>query len=212
MKFLKNIATTGLVAATAIGFSLLAQPQQAQAASIRLIPAGLNIDSDGIRDSVQVPGSAPDGTVNFGVVLDVLPGDLFAGEIVNTINFVLNWDPTELQGVTFSPAGAGSSALAAGASSFAATITGLNVNPAVTGQSLGSFAFNVLPGLNNDGVRDLWITNPATTNLADFTLGTPRFIEVQAAGNAIPTPALLPGLAAMGMGMLRRKKAQKVAA
>jgi hypothetical protein len=208
MKFLKNIATTTLVAATAIGFAVVAQTQQAQAASLRLVPAGLNIDSDSIRDSVQVPGSAPGGTVNFGVVLDVLPGDLFAGEIVNTINFVLNWDSTELQGVSFSPAGAGTSVLAAGASSFAATITGLNVNPAVTGQSLGSFAFNVLPGLNNDGLRDLWITNPATTNLADFTLGTPRFIEVQ----AVPTPALIPGIAAMGMGLLRRKKAQKVAA
>jgi hypothetical protein len=215
MKFLKNIATTGLVAATAIGFAVVAQPQQAQAASLRLIPPGSAVDNalpggDPIRDLVQTVGAAAGGTTSFSVVLDTVAEDFVdASEIIRTVGFTLNWDSSELQGVTFFPTGAGSSPLAG--SSHVANISGLNIGSAVSGLLLGSFSFNVLPGLNNDGVRDLWLSN-TSTSLSDLFPGTPRSIEVQPAGNQVPTPALIPGIAAMGMGLLRRKKANAATA
>jgi hypothetical protein len=206
MKFLKNIATTGLIAATAIGFAVVAQPQQAQAASLRFVPSGGVIDGNPADPNNPLDYVTSVGAVEtFKLFFDA--PELVAGQTISQILFRVNWDPTELgnanfniNGVIFNPARP-------------ADLTApVSISGPVSNRLIASLTFNVLAGLNNDETRDLWIRNVeyVGTNLGRLTIGEPSDIEVQ---GVVPTPALLPGVAAMGMGLLRkRKKAQEASA
>jgi hypothetical protein len=214
MKFLKNIATTGLVAAAAIGFAVVAQPQQAQAARLRIVPTASQID--GGINSIREVQVLPNAETLFSVLLDnVTVGegddfDLSGGQTITNISYRLNWDLAELTPLTAvgTPSPVVQSLLAS-SSSYLATFTGLNITgPASTPYSLGTFSFRTASTLLNDEMADLFFTN-ITTNVGGLNLAS-RDIEVQ--GDKVPTPALIPGIAAMGMGLLRRKKAQAATA
>jgi hypothetical protein len=202
MKFLKNIAT----AATVLGVVTLAQ--SAQAASFKFIPAGANLDADGARDLVAAVGQVQ----TLQVVLDVALDDLAGGERVTGAKFGFGWDITEIGNVAFTSALAGTTNTIFNPTEV--TLTGLNIiGPAASSTLVGTFVYTVLAGLVNDNSplgTDLFLSSGSLTgvNIAGLTPGLGRGIDVQ----PVPTPALIPGIAAMGMGLLRRKKAQKVAA
>jgi hypothetical protein len=64
------------------------------------------------------------------------------------------------------------------------------------------------PGKEFTKVSFVSSTSDETFGFDDFTIGS----RVQAATNAVPTPALLPGLIGMGIGMVRKRKAQSAQA
>jgi hypothetical protein len=200
MKFLKNIAT----AAAVLGVVTLAQ--SAQAASFKFIPAGANLDADGARDLVAAVGDVN----TLQVVLDVVAGDLVAGESITKAEFGFGWDITEIGNVAFTSALAGTTNTFFNPTSV--TVNALNIT-GVSSTLLGTFTYTVLAGLVNDNSpigTDLRFTAASLSgvNLDGLVVGSGRGLDVQ----PVPTPALIPGIAAMGLGLLRRKKAQQVAA
>jgi hypothetical protein len=208
MNFLKNLATV----ATVLGAVTLAQ--SAQAASFKFIPAGSNLDTDGARDLVAAVGDVK----TLQVVLDVVGGidpDLQSGEIIKAANFGFGWDTTEIGSVSFTSALAGTITTFFNPTSV--TVNALNITgPAASSTLMGTFTYTVLAGLVNDNSpigTDLFLTTGTLSgiNIDGLTPGLGRGIDVQPK-DAVPTPALIPGIAAMGMGLLRRKKAQAVAA
>jgi hypothetical protein len=205
MNFLKNLATV----ATVLGAVTLAQ--SAQAASFKFIPAGANLDTDGARDLVAAVGEVK----TLQVVLDVALDDLAGGEIIKGANFGFGWDTTEIGSVSFTSALAGTITTFFNPTSV--TVNALNITgPAASSTLMGTFTYTVLAGLVNDNSpigTDLFLTTGTLSgiNIDGLTPGLGRGIDVQPK-DAVPTPALIPGIAAMGMGLLRRKKAQAVAA
>jgi hypothetical protein len=202
MKFLKNIAT----AAAVLGVVTFAQ--SAQAISFKFIPAGALLDADGARDLVAAVGDVK----TLQIVLDVPEDDMVPGEVIRGANFGFGWDTTEIGNVAFTSALAGTTSTIFNPTSV--TVNGLNIaGTARSATLLGTFTYTVLAGLVNDNSAigtDLRFTSASLiSNLpADTLIGRGSGIDVQ----PVPTPALIPGIAAMGMGLLRRKKAQKVAA
>ncbi len=219
MKFLKNIATTGLVAAAAIGFAVVAQPQQAQAISLTFTPVKTNIDGDSVPDMVLNSGDAL--TFEIKLLVDSV-------NPVTSVKYAWGYDGGELgmpsQGSMFTPSALFANQVASGPAPFFGPFqiaTQYSWNGSLvadaTPYTIGTLRFN---GLNtvNDGMADfgaalLSVLDNKGTDLvpAPFASNTYAYFEVQPT-NKIPTPALLPGIAAMGMGLLRRKKAQEAAA
>jgi hypothetical protein len=201
MNFLKNLATTGLVAATAIGFVVVAQPQQAQAYSI-----GSKIDFVGRAD-------AKSAGIDFQALFPTLP---------ITDEWILALGGTG----SFASITAGGTPVTPALSSF-----GLikDLAPLPSGPKTNWLRFGFLTPFNtaDDVLFDLTnlvVVSPTAYNFTGvFDDGTPGVGQLtsqigfgttsfSATVTAVPTPALIPGIAAMGLGLLRRKKAQAVAA
>jgi hypothetical protein len=67
---------------------------------------------------------------------------------------------------------------------------------------LGITQFNIRALLDNNQVLTGWSTAPHSQPVRNYR------IELGAADNQVPTPALLPGLFALGVGVLRKRKQQ----
>jgi hypothetical protein len=214
MKFLKNIATTGLIAATAIGFAVVAQPQQAQAISLTFTPVKTNIDADATPDVLLNSGE----TLTFEIKLLV-----DSINPVTSVKYLWGFDGGELglqPGNGFTPSALFANQTAVGPVPFGpfqfASQYSWNGSllADATPYTIGTLRFT---GLNtvNDGIADfgaalLSVVDSKGAELSPvlFSPKTYSYFEVQ----PVPTPALIPGIAAMGMGLLRRKKAQEAAA
>jgi hypothetical protein len=220
MKFLKNIATTGLVAATAIGLSVFVQPQQAQAF---VIGAGDTLNINGGAGGVRIGGTP---------VADFTGGSASSGSLLVT-NFStggfasLIGKAGEVADLSASDVAQGLAGtlnkpflkLFQGATSDFSTdiffnlkkITGAGVSPTPGPFDIGYATFlgeftNASGALLGDGIATMQLFDNVPLPQAS------SWSMTIVAKNDVPTPALIPGIAAMGMGMLRRKKAQKVAA
>jgi hypothetical protein len=220
MKFSNSFATAGFAALALASASVLASANSAQALSIYYSPTGSNIDSDGIPDIVTAPGS----TVSFDVFLETFgipnaPSD----PGVSAVEYLLKWDVAELELAStqfFSPLFLSSvvtpPAPVPGAVSFAQNGFG-SIAPWTANVKLATFSFKVLAGLTSDGVVDFStdltkVFNSGGGTFADSLISTQiQKVEVQGA-TAIPTPALLPGLAALGFGAIRKRKAKAAVA
>ncbi len=220
MKLSNSFITAGFAALALASASVLASANSAQALSVYYSPTGSNIDSDGIPDIVTLPGS----TVSFDVFMETFgipnaPSD----PGVSAIEYLLNWDVAELELTNtafFSPLYLNSvlnpPEPIPGAVSYAQTGFG-SVAPWTANVKLATFSFKVLAGLTNDGAVDF---STDLTKVSKFGGGTfadslisaqIQKVEVQGA-TAVPTPALLPGLAALGFGAIRKRKAKAAVA
>jgi hypothetical protein len=222
MKFLKNIATTTVVTAAILGAATLAQTQQAQAISLSFNPVRSNIDGDSIADVVKNPGD----TLAFEIKL-----------LVDSVNPVTNitygwgYDSSELSLNTFTPSTLFANQNAVGPFAFPAVFGPATMNKlqfswngslekSPDRYTIGTVNFTALNTVNNGqadfGALLLSVIDSSGTELITasnfLTSSTYQVFEVQPTGRDIPTPALIPGIAAMGMGLLRRKKAQQAAA
>jgi hypothetical protein len=208
MKFLKNLAKTTVAGLVLAGGLSLAQADRADALSLTFAPAKANIDSDPVRDYETSVG-AP---INFDLILNT---NGLAGPI-STLSYFIAWDKTELGKFSFTPLESVDSLVNEGGTGFLGFPEGTlrsitqSFTPLAANSErvIGNVSFQVLAGLVNDGRPDFATYFTFFDEESFFSTSNLQTIEVQ----AVPTPALLPGLAAMGMGLLRRKKAQEAAA
>jgi hypothetical protein len=204
---LKNAMKASLVAVLAMGVTVVAQPDQAKAATFKFIPPGSSLDGDGARDLEVAVGE----TRTLKVVLDT--SDLVDGEAITSAIFGFAWDATEVGnvGFTFDVPNSGNSITLDNPT--LVTLSALNIGPTSMPTLLGTFSYKVLAGLVNDNAAtgtDLRFTSVSLGGLGDDVfVGASRGIDLQP--KIIPTPALLPGFAAMGLGMLRKKRQAKTA-
>lgn len=243
MNFLKNLATTGLVAATAIGATVLATP--AQAALIGGAGCSTNASSYSLAAIVNNNCSVQIGDKLFSnfAANAVTTG---TGQISSLADFKFQEVDNGNGGIGFNLLGIWQASGGAGVADLGLTYK-VSVLPGFNKFINGAIA-SVTGGGTSGGIVGLIETiNPGpgqgTLNLnsADGALGkliaitATKSIEVSkniravstgALGSEghisiirdvytqtdVPTPALIPGIAAMGMGLLRRKKAQAVAA
>ncbi len=217
MKFLKNVAKVVLVSAVALGAGTLAQTQEAQALTIN---TGNTLQLNGGAGAVTIGGTPfldfDSGLLNFpsgsvivangstggfssliatnGQISDLSLSELFGGRssFIQLFNNPTDTDDDvyfNLDGFT----GISPVALPGPLDVLAGSFSGRFVN--AVGQVLG------------DGVASVQLFDGQYT-------GTSSWSMTIVAGKEVPTPALIPGIAAMGMGLLRKrnKKAQEVAA
>lgn len=164
-------------------------------AFVYFTPIGSNLDGDAVRDITTSVGA----TQSFNLNID------FTGlsNVPSSLSFLVNWDADELglssfiPGLTTSLAGSGSSR----------TITVGGISSPGTGPStVGTFNFDVLSGLKNDGLTDFSTSFDLNQIFGNLPVGTSAVISsVEVQPTAVPTPALLPGLIGLGVAALRRK-------
>jgi hypothetical protein len=207
---LKNAMKASLVAVVAMGVTVVAQPDQVKAASFkfRTVPPSSQLDLDGARDLEVAVGDVR----SLMVYLDTVADDLEGTEKITDANFEFGWDAAEVEIRGFATAYPSSTSFT---NPGAFTLSSLNImGPAATSTLLGTFTYKVLAGLVNDNIsvgNDLKFVSGSLlgTDIGDLTPGLGRGIDLQP--KIIPTPALLPGFAAMGLGMLRKKRQAKAA-
>jgi hypothetical protein len=213
---LKNAMKAGSVALAVAGFVTVGVVESAHASSLRFTPAGSNLPDDPlIKDQV-----IPDSTSTISFDLFFKNTESFA---ITEISYFLGWDSKELKLNAFNPlddtfispvtippalvALASASGIGPVISDFKARkIDQLFTVAAGSEVKIGDISFNILrPGLINDGKIDF--ASLFTDNGSGLSF---QYVEVQPK-DIIPTPALLPGFAAMGLGMLRKKRQAKTA-
>jgi hypothetical protein len=222
MNFLKNLATTTAVSVAFLGTATLIQTQQAQAFTI---VAGdllnLNGGSGGVKvNAVSTPPidffdaavNLPTGSVavvkggastgqfatlgGAGRISDLTLSDVMSGTKSGFLQLFVGASPDFANDVYFNI----TQILGGG---IAPTPGPLDV---VYASFKGNFV-NAVGDILGDGnasiqLRDSTMAGSSSWSMTILAQKTP----------IIPTPALIPGIAAMGMGLLRRKKAQAVAA
>jgi hypothetical protein len=212
-----NMRTFGLkmIAGAAIaGCALLSQAQSASALSLNFSPAGTSLDSP-ITDPVKDIATNVGDIVKFTLSMETFGiGD---DDSLSRANYTYAWDNSELEFFKFTSLVGGtapSSTLTLGPLStntvnqtFSPFI-GRNLNTAIA-----EVSFTVLKGLNNDKFADfttvfLSARNQSGTMFSSVTGTQTQFVEVQ----PVPTPALLPGIAAVGLGLLRKRQAKTATA
>jgi hypothetical protein len=204
MKFLKNIATTTVVTAAVLGAATLVQTQSAQAA----ILAGSRIDFTG-RAAVGMSGIDFDEFLagNAGLDQKILANSA-AGSFnsLNLASFVNRFGTIK----DLIPLGPKSNWAVFDLGTLLDPTDDIAFNLATIVADPSGLAFNVT-GFFKDGINlvagtgQLTIQNTPGLGVTTFS----GFLKT----NDVPTPALIPGIAAMGMGLLRkRKKAQEAAA
>ena len=215
MNFKTTTITTALAAVAMTTISIVSAQAPAHAAKLFFTPAGNNIDSDPIADLVLTPTLVPPTGIKFDIFLDTTG----LTKTIDELQYTYRWDALEIltTGSTINPQPTAPFETRINTTDFAAN-SGTFL--------LESVFFAVGSNLPNDGVRDFQLTlnevfskelrrNDQRFNLKpDFVYMDPQTVgrqltqrvEVQ----AVPTPALLPGLIAMGVGMLRKRKAEAV--
>jgi hypothetical protein len=175
-------------------------------------PTGTQLDGDTIPDIETSVGNI----LNFDLVLKT--GN---NETVSDLQYILDWDTTELSLYGFTPLGeilGGGNApidltnpdpanvfATYGINQFLATAVGSNVT-----QTVGTISFKVLQGLNNSTNPDFILTHIFEQSGFGFTEVATRTQQVEVQG-AVPTPALLPGIFALGATAIRKRKQQAAA-
>jgi hypothetical protein len=230
MKFLKNIATTTVVTAAILGAATLVQTQQAHAFTIAPGDTlNLNGGSAGVTlnsalfasKSIDFDNGAtnagPYGTTvvttgstgafapligSLGQIADLSWAEVFVSQsksnFIQLFNGTLNpgddvyFDLTAITGGNlFTPSNSPVSVAYA-------TFTGKFVD--------------ALGAVIGEGAATAQFTQAGVRALNNGGLAQSSWSMAIVAKNDVPTPALLPGVVAMGMGLLRRKKAQEASA
>jgi hypothetical protein len=212
MKLRNSFVTAGFAALALAGATVLGSAGSAQALGIYFSPAATNIDGDTINDIVTNVGD----DLFFDVVLEVF-GTSAPG--ITDASYTMKWDTTELQLIQssfYAPLDGTSTTGALGVRNYTQTGFGTalpvwNLSaPSTYFANLGKFQFKVLSGLVNDGASDFSLKlNSVVGGGTSFISSSEQMVEVQA--KAIPTPALLPGLAAFGMSLVRKRKQEQAA-
>jgi hypothetical protein len=213
MKLRNSFVTAGFAALALAGASVLGSAGSAQALGIYFSPAATNIDGDTINDIVTNVGD----DLFFDVVLEVF-GTSAPG--ISEVSYTMKWDVTELELVSTafyapfdasSPTSGSTGVRNYNQTGFGSTLPVWNLSsPSTYFANLGKFKFKVLSGLTNNGDSDFSLKlNSVVGGGTSFISSSEQMVEVQA--KAIPTPALLPGLAAFGMSLVRKRKQEQAA-
>jgi hypothetical protein len=228
MKLRNSFVTAGFAALALAGASVLASAGSAQALSVYFSPTGGElVDTDDIPDIETTTGS----TVSFDLFLETfaIPNTTTSPGVAS-IEYLLNWDTDELKllsGVNGPKFETDYFSIVEPPTAVAGAITYKQKNldgsviaaPWKSDVKLATFKFQALK-LNNDSLSDFSTAltkalKPPTALKPD---GVPflsvqssqvQMVEVQA--KAVPTPALLPGLAAFGMSLVRKRKQEQAA-
>jgi hypothetical protein len=210
------LATAGLV----MGAIALGPTRPAQAFMVSFTPTGSS-DGSGIP-LLQVVPSDP-------VVFDVLfdSSGLSSGDVVNEIDVYMAFDSAEL----FAPSYPGATEIPPthGGSDIryqGLTYSGLNIAGNTAPRSIGKISFTASSNLPADSELDfsLLLTGVRGTRASSpisFFIFSPhssvsglgstyQTIKVQGPTTAVPTPALLPGMVAFGLGLVRKRKEELV--
>jgi hypothetical protein len=204
----KHIVKNTVGALAIAGVIAVAQTQSASALSLNFSPTGTDLDAQPGPDIATEVGKF----VTFNLFLNT--NGLQSDRKISNVDYLLDWDATELKKVSFSYLGnveGGSDGIdftnpdpanvfkTIGVLQTLATAIGPD-----TTNWVGSVTFEVLSGLNNSGNPDFMLTYvfPEFSGLS----GTQsQMVEVQPK-TPVPTPALLPGIFALGATAIRKRK------
>jgi hypothetical protein len=214
MKFRNSFVTAGFTALALASASVLGSAGSAQALSISFKPTGSSVpDGDPIPDLIRSVGD----TIDFDVFLETF--GITEDSSVGSLSYLVEWDSNELtfQGpasfyTPFAIPNMTGSVLPNGP--FIVYQSGTPVAADSSKVKLAKFSF-LVKSLTNDGNADFLtdLLDVKDTNNVSFggVVSTQiQRVEVQSA-KAIPTPALLPGLAAFGMSLVRKRKQEQAA-
>ena len=208
---MKNFVKYSLTLA-AISVTSLLSANPVNALSLTFQPTGAAfLDSDAIRDLEVAPGS----TVSFDVFLDTI--GLAVDETLSEVEYTFSWEGAELTPVgamlntTLFPGTPNLFAATAGGNSTSNTIfrqTGASIAPNQFNQ-IATLNFAVSSVLSNDGLADFSLSldralDQFGNSFSSLTATQTQELEVQA--QAVPTPALLPGLLGMGAAFIRKRR------
>jgi hypothetical protein len=219
MKLRNSFVTAGFAALALAGASVLGSAGSAQALSISFKPTGSNtMDGDPMPDLVRAVGD----TINFDVYLETfgIPDD----ESVGSLSYLVGWDNSELTYTNhqyYTPLGSGAPLSPLTGSLLNSPLTVFQSGSPVAADSskvkLATFSFLVKALMNdgNDGKADfltdlLDVKDVSGTSFGGVISTQIQKVDVQTA-KAVPTPALLPGLAAFGMSLVRKRKQEQAA-
>lgn len=192
------------LAATGSVLSVVVAATSAHALSLNFEPAGsILIDADQIPDIETSVGSQ----ITFDILLETF--GVPVGADVNQIAFDVNFDDTELNNFSYAPVLGTVLEEFPSPFGFDARFTHSNLTIArnLSEVLLGRITFDVV-GLFNDGVSDFEtdfvsaVDFGTNASLNSIIGGQNQTVEVQ----AVPTPALLPGLLGFGATLLRKRK------
>ncbi|NJM56502.1 MAG: PTPA-CTERM sorting domain-containing protein [Synechococcales cyanobacterium RU_4_20] len=198
---LKALAVGAALAAAAIA----APAAPANALSLSFENTGTSLDGDVIKDIEVAVGDL----LVFDLLLETF--GVATDDTVNTVQYKLTWDKAELgfQGFNaFDPLGTISEMNLA-----SNVLTVKSIGSALrnlSGLQVGRINFKVLAGLDNSGATDfssefLSALDEDGDTLPNLVSSQVQTVEVQ---QAVPTPALLPGLIGMGMALVRKRRNQ----
>lgn len=211
------LATVGM----AIGAIALAPTRPAQAFGLSFTPTGSPV-SGGISHLNMVPG-AP-------VVFDLLfdSSGLSSTDLVDEISVYMAFDSAELfdpsypKATEIPPTHSGSGIRYQGLK-----FSGLTIKGDTGSSSIGKISFATNPsGLPANEELDFSLVLTGVSGSQSFFTANPHSslaslgviqnfqvyqeVEVQGAARAVPTPALLPGMVAFGLGLVRKRKQESV--
>jgi hypothetical protein len=200
-----------MIAGVAIaGCALLSQAQSASALSLNFVDTGINLDGDPIYDIATNVGA----TIEF--VLSLETGGVSPTSSISKIDYLYRWDNSELEFKSFT-ALLGNSTSTVGLPS-PDNITQTFAPNAIKGSNptkydIAKVVFLVRRGLTNDGNFDFRtrfesVLDQNGSALTSLIATQVQSVEVQ----PVPTPALLPGIAAMGLGLLRKRQSKTATA
>jgi hypothetical protein len=218
MKLRNSFVTAGFAALALAGASVLGSAGSAQAMGLSFNPPGALIpDGDTIRDLVRVPGTS----VTFDLVFDT--GNLDKdSDVINDIIIDFGFDSDEL---IPPPTGSILGVATTPEHIYSVSYSNLGIKGNTGVHTLGSLKFELGKILPNDGIRDFFTTLRVVTGMVtvpgygstfnDYIISEANnkpqlYKEVEVQGvRPVPTPALLPGLAAFGMSLVRKRKQEQ---
>lgn len=200
-----------MIAGVAIaGCALLAQAQSASALSLNFSPTGSNVDGDPINDILTTVGAQ----IKFTFSLET--GGVSPLSSISQIGYRYAWDNSELQFISFtSLLGSATGGLGLPSPDNITQTFAPNViqgsNP--TSYNIAEVLFRVRPGLVGNGNFDFRsqfdsVRDQNGNVLTSLIATQVQSVEVQ----PVPTPALLPGFAAVGLGLLRKRQSKTATA
>jgi hypothetical protein len=211
------LATVGL----AIGAIALGPTRPTQAFGLSFTPTG-NPVSGGIPHLNVAPGDP--------VVFDLLfdSNGLSSADVVNEISVYMAFDSAEL----FDPSYPGAMEIppthsGSGIRYQGLKYSGLTIKGDKGSSSIGKISFKTNPsGLPANDELDFSLVLTGVSGSQSFFTANPHSslaslgviqnsqvyqeVEVQSAARAVPTPALLPGMVAFGLGLVRKRKQEWV--
>jgi hypothetical protein len=211
MKLRNSFVTAGFAALALAGASVLGSAGSAQALSISFKPTGSSVpDGDPIPDLIRSVGD----TINFEVFLETF--GITEDSSVGSLSYLVEWDSNELtyqNASYYTPLGLNNTPGLLPNGPLTVFQSGTPVAADSSKVKLATFSF-LVKALINDGKSDfltdlLDVKDTSNVSFGGVISTQVQKVEVQA--KAVPTPALLPGLAAFGMSLVRKRKQEQAA-